>query len=491
MIQNKSNNINLSIENQSTSSDSSSDDDEEKKQPSIYSPVSMFDQINTICSFNSYHIKIIFSQVFFLLYYGLASNLLNYVNILYSQYYNYSLVQMAWLINAYYFGTTIGAFSVPFQYQIIKARTAMMRINLLLSIIFLFIFVYSDSYVVSIIFRVLLGVTIGFLQPLYNNLISEVLPLTLKNFIMVSLNGATIFGTLLIFIVEAILDPDLKYIYVIEIMLILAILGLTFLIVSSILMEDSVKSLVSSSKLKEAYMVLERITTKSHIKSSQYHEAIVSGIKQEYALRQSGAQYFALFQDPYLFQSLVNISLLMGYYYINNGLTVILPFISTVATDSGTSTNSVLANEFSIVFFELISPFIAGMLSEFSAIGINFSLLIGHFLLGVFSVLAIADSENMVGYSSVIKAVSTYNSCIIYAIIAMTYPINIKDKSTSFVYVLGKATIIASIFINLGILSESFAANFCIFAAIAFWNFAVLILNQTRLKSSGKIRKNE
>ena len=455
-----------------------SDNDKRQFIAHLDSSVSILDQIINYCGIKFYHFKIIICQFIQLLYYGFQMVTLSTITIPYYKYMDFGLNQIKILVSVLYLGAALGSASIGFQYKIINNRRTLLRLNFIISIVFTFFFSLSCNFWLSLICRFIIGFTLGFIQPVHNNIMTEILPHKLQNFIMISLISATMIGNFVPLIFELVIMPTVDYRGIPNLLLSMALLMFFIFILFNILTEDSPKNLFFQKDKNKAFEILEKsVITSDYISIDPLKEVIISQSYNE-TINKEEESYSAMFKKNYLWVSLSNISLLSGHYYISYGLQSIQNFVAKDAADREEDINPTdeITNQIIMNVLSLLTPIIAALVSEFKIIGMKLALAIGHICLTLCFLLIFFNRENLISYISIANSITAFNSCIIYCLISTTYPIKMKDKSVGITFLIGKSFIIITIIVSISLVKSYSSVNYFIYLILSAWNTVIMFI---------------
>lgn len=224
---------------------------------------SLLSQILEYCSFTSYQIKIIICLSISMLFYGFHMTIISLSLSSYMEFYKLSIFKIIILTNCLYFGSGVGSLTISYQYKYItNNRKLMLIINFTLGILFSFLFSLVNEFFLLCALRVFIGVNLGFIQPVVNNLALETLPPSKKNFIFVStISCGTLFGAISL-VLMLIIMPNLEVKFVPKLILELTSILFICYLVFTFIVEDSVKNQLGRENIRKGFDILKNCLIK-------------------------------------------------------------------------------------------------------------------------------------------------------------------------------------------------------------------------------------
>lgn len=176
-----------------------------------------------------------------------------------NEYYNMTDIQTEFSSAIIFIGVGIGSFMLSYMTNWI-GRLTTMNIFSVLALFFTFISCFCTSYYLYLVIRVIIGVTLGVLEPLVLSTLVEFLPIKYRAFVLTIIfaGGATGTATLYLAIVVFLPNYSIKNIQIVFI--VIFFYSLVIVAINLFFYEDSPRHLILQNKSKKAFYLIEQMT---------------------------------------------------------------------------------------------------------------------------------------------------------------------------------------------------------------------------------------
>ena len=224
--------------------------------------IPLMDELINSYGYSLTHYKIILFTSLVLFIDGIHMTLLNSTFIPFQKYYELSETQVGLISSTMFLAVGCGSLLTLSPQIIGDRRNALIRFTFLI-FIFNFILGIFPILFIFIIFRLLIGVCIGVLLPLINNLLCENLPIKNRSLTMISTGIFFSFGAMFVNILMYVFTPNLEKEGLYTIFFLLSFVPLIFAVTFYFQLEESPRSLIlNDNNQEEAFLILEKMIHK-------------------------------------------------------------------------------------------------------------------------------------------------------------------------------------------------------------------------------------
>ena len=381
---------------------------------------------------------------------GLVVNIFNLIIIPTKNYFNASDFITEIMAGILFIGLALGSGFASFLSEkygralIIKIFSGIMCITYLFSTIFFNLFIFLLS-------RIILGLSVGIIEPLIFNTFGEYLPIKIRGFLLMN---SWFFYTLAVFLENIIalkVMPYLESKFLQEYLFILNFFFVISFLINYFLLNDSPRNLIiksiqsknfydRESKISEALKILNDMNRQKLTEIEE--QKLVNELYNSSSNNKINPSFKELFSEKYLKTTYIGIFIFFVYscgyfgFYIISTLTLEIlnknENEKLPETQSKNSNRDIIISQIYIAFFDLLGSFIGGALAEIRCIGRKGVIWIFMLL----SAITLIPSCFGVTLFNIFFTISITSSAI-YGDMLVTYiseifPTKLRDVSSSF-----------------------------------------------------------
>jgi len=356
-------------------------------------------------SFN--HYKTILFTCLILFLDGIHMTLLNSTFIPFREYYELTDTQVSLISSTMFIAVGCGSLLTVFPNLVGKRVNAIIRYtfimflsNLLLGLI--------PYLIMFILFRFIIGISIGVILPLIINILCESLPLKNRSLTMIFCGVFFGFGATFVNLLMIILTPNLEKEGIYSVYLYTSIAPILSSIVFYFKLEDSPRSLILDECEEEAMKILQKMIDKKL--TQKEIETIINETKYR-ANKISDEKLSLLFEGEFKKITIILIIIWMFNSYLAYGGTItfdlVIDYMQKMNKENNPSqivekdNHSIITEQILVYLVSSPGSFLAGFMTEIEFFGRKITTLIGFLFVAIFASLGLFDLNNFAIYFSI------------------------------------------------------------------------------------------
>lgn len=219
------------------------------------------DSVYSECGYTKHHLKIFLMTFLAISCEGLLFYLISALLVPFKLYYDLNDVHISILSSITFLGFGIGSYSIGLFTNTFERKTL-----LILSFIGITILQFLTGLIISLtilcLLRFLLGVFLGFIVPIVNNIFIEYLPIRLRGFMLVIVWAGFAFGQLVVIILIYLIMPMFESSELGKLQSCISLYFAFVTVLQYIYLENSPRNLLISEKYEQAYTIIEKLLGK-------------------------------------------------------------------------------------------------------------------------------------------------------------------------------------------------------------------------------------
>lgn len=394
--------------------------------------------------------------------------------------YNLDYPTVEFISILFYLGNAVGAFLAGTASSIYKRKKVLVTSLLILNTLLILLSLFELSILGFSLIQFTMGIFTGLIAPLIINLLCEYLPVFLRAFFL-SLMWLG-YSSIQVFIIYSMINimPELQPERLRKIYQCCFLYVLIASAVIVYLIKDSPRNLILEEKSEQAIEIIEQIKKQ---KLNDWDKLqIIYEVSMQEANLSVEPKINELFNSDY---SRLTFTLMLIWFFtamIVYGLNAIIS-ISIKQHSRQILAVDLLRNHTRIVYFNMLSSFIAGVSSEIKLIGrIRTSLISIAFCV----IACLAFSMDMLSLVTTLGAVNLTSNVCYYTIVIYTceiYPTKLRDTAMGFLVGFGYLGGVVSQFLCLFLLSHSLLMPILLFMLVA--STLVVLLGSLEIDTYG------
>ena len=282
-----------------------------------------------------------------------------------------------------------------------------------------------------LIFRCLIGLSIGFIIPMSLNLLTEYLPLKMRAFVLTAVWSGFFTGALVLLFIMLNVMPNMESDKVETTIMLSAILPLIVFIMNVFLLKDSPRNYIIRNNEKEAYEILEIIHKK---KIEEKTKALIINESQQ-SFQDLSFNFTGIFNEKFLW-----LSLILTFVWMINSVILYGPSITSNLTmkalgNKDSSKNfDIIKSQIFINLINLFAQFFGGLMTESYYLGRKLTAIINGIAAFLFLIFLILFPDNFPVFFAIYTSLQVIMFNVITTYSCEVYPTKIRDHAIGFLF---------------------------------------------------------
>lgn len=443
---------------------SKSNDETKRERP-------LLDHYINQAGFTAFQYKTLLITCFVLFIDGMHMTILNIVFIPFSKFFNLSDFDVSVISSLMFLSVALGSILSSYHTKV-ASRVKVIELCILLTFVSTLAHMISKSLAGFILCRFLVGVAVGLLMPLANNMLCEVLPTNFRSFFLILTGVFFIVGACFNCLVVYMCMPQFQPDRLNRVFIIISLPLAVFWFVTRLLIQEGPRNLIIQGKHTQAFDALERITNKTISQASR--STIVKEIEESNKTVKSSIG--SMFTGPYKRISISLTFIWIANSYIVYGcsfaMSLTLKYIDSYLNQSpSTNVNqpdgsqpihadAIIVDLMMIYLMNLPSNVLSGLMTETRLFGRKNTMAFGFFMcalfcfIGFFKLNHFALCFGLAGFF-IAFALSSSNS---YS--CEVYPSKVRDTALGFLYFCTRVSGFASQILAIGLTNIYFLGQY-------------------------------
>jgi MFS family permease len=414
--------------------------------------------------YTKYHFMMILFTCFILSIDGIHMCLFSNVYIPFQKLHQLSEFEMSMISSSIFLAIGIGSFLTTFE-VIASQRKNSIILSTFLSLIFNLLMGLVTNLYLFITFRFLIGVCIGVMMPMINNLLCEYLPIKFRSFNMVLTGASFYFGSIYLNLIMLYFIPNYEPDKLHYVFLFISIPNLVFTTVLFFKLEESPRYLIINNKIEKGLRIFEKIINREL--SSDEKKIIIHQLNRGESGKNIDRSIKSAFKDKYFLITVILMFLWMVNSFVvygaNFSLSLTLKYIEENIKHEHVlkiveSDREIIINQIYIYILSIPGSLVAALMTESKFFGRKMTIFTGFLLVGVFNFLAVVDINHFhiyVGLSGSFNNLS-FSGCGCFS--PEVYPTKIRDVAVGFLYFCTRISGLVSQFIAIWLFNIHYLA---------------------------------
>jgi MFS family permease len=414
--------------------------------------------------YTKHHILIILFTCFILSIDGIHMCLFSNVYIPFQKLYLLSELEMSMISSSIFLAIGIGSFLTTFEFIAARRKNSII-LSTFLSFIFNIVMGLVSNLYLFITFRFLIGICIGIMMPMINNLLCEYLPMKFRSFFMVGTGASFYFGAIYLNCIILYFIPNYETDKLYYVFLFISIPNLLFSIILFFNIEESPRYLIINNKIEAGLKILENIINRDL--NSDEKKIIIYELNKGECCKNIDRSIKNAFSDKFFLITIILMFLWMVNSFVvyggNFSLSLTLKYIEENIKHEEIlkvveSDRDIIINQIYINILSIPGSFIAGIMTESKFFGRKMTIFTGFLLVALFNILAILDINHFhiyIGLSGSFNNLS-FSGCGCFS--PEVYPTKIRDVAVGFLYFCTRISGLGSQFIAIWLFNIHYLA---------------------------------